>query len=415
MADATEALPRLRYRPELDGVRGIAILLVLSYHVRTTILTRPHPLPTGGYLAIDLFFPLSGMLITSLLVQEWQRRGAINLKTFYYRRIRRLLPTLTVVVAAHAVLTYIDGRNMHQELLGALLIFGDLANVAEAHKYLLAGIGSTWSLSVEEQFYLIWPVTLLVLLRCRVRLVWIRRLLLVVIAFLVVHVALHAIHGGYWWHLYHGSDLRFPEILLGCWVGTLPASTRWVGSRVRTAAAALLVLMIAVVSVQDRWLYEGGTVAFALLAAVVMAPTNGDPLVHRVLRWRPLVAIGEVSYSLYLWHELIDVAVWERTKTWAEFPRVLLAEALTALVATLCYFYVERRFRLTVPSKSLPGGRVEPVEPPTLAARPLPAASPAPPANAGAAPAVAPPLPARSRRILVVSDADEIPRLASPG
>ncbi|MHB8340949.1 MAG: acyltransferase family protein [Mycobacteriales bacterium] len=345
---------RLRYRPELDGLRGVGVMLVMVYHVRGAFLHSQDPWPLGGYLAVDTFFPLSGMLITGLLVLEWERHGRISLRAFYRRRIRRLLPALVTALAAHALFIAAIGLSLRHELAGLGLIIGDLANVAQSHGFLYGGLEQTWSLSIEEQFYLLWPPVLLLLLWLQVPRPAVRRAVLLAIAVISLHVAWHQQRGAWWWHLYHGSDMRFAEVLLGCWVGLLPRDTRWVGSRARTAAAVALCGLALTVVPESGWMYDGGTLLAAVLIAVMIAPVRdgaGPPALHRLLAWRPFVRTGEASYSLYLWHGVAFVVVAHYTPGWPLLLRVLLGFAATAVTASACYIFVEQRFR----EKTKPG------------------------------------------------------------
>src|ERR1700682_626933 len=152
---------RLGYRPELDGVRGISILLVLLLHF------TPKLMP-GGYFGVDIFFVLSGFLITSLLLQEWARKNSISLKDFYIRRALRLGPGLAVyllLVGAYACV-FLDKGNARGMYLGIVLTLSYISNWVMAFKpdFLPGLLAITWSLAVEEQFYLVWPLILSLLL-----------------------------------------------------------------------------------------------------------------------------------------------------------------------------------------------------------------------------------------------------------
>ena len=161
----SEAGPRLGYRPELDGVRAVAILLVVAFHA--------YGRPESGFLGVDIFFVLSGFLITALLVQEQNLTGAISLPHFYLRRALRLLPALVVAVLGYLVITTADftvGDTKWPQLADALEGSGYgiayVSNVVQAAGVEVPGaIGHLWSLATEEQFYLIWPFALVLLFR----------------------------------------------------------------------------------------------------------------------------------------------------------------------------------------------------------------------------------------------------------
>jgi peptidoglycan/LPS O-acetylase OafA/YrhL len=158
---------RLGYVPALDGLRGIAILLVLGYHVGWI---------PGGFLGVDVFFVLSGFLITTLLLEEWGQSGAIDLRAFYVRRVRRLLPALLVLLATLGMLAAFeaaDGRVGEGEAIASSITVCLLyvANIWRASGHFLTGpLTQMWTLAQEEQFYLLWPPLLLLGLRFRVRL-----------------------------------------------------------------------------------------------------------------------------------------------------------------------------------------------------------------------------------------------------
>src|SRR6266700_848849 len=148
----------LGYRRWLDGLRGLAILMVLAFHLGFV---------PGGFLGVDVFFVLSGFLITTLLAEEWQARGSISLKHFYLRRALRLLPALAVLLTVCALAKLLtrpwsETVAFGKEIVG---VAGYLANWPSLHGVPMRTLGYTWSLSVEEQFYLLWPILFLGMLR----------------------------------------------------------------------------------------------------------------------------------------------------------------------------------------------------------------------------------------------------------
>ena len=221
---------RLGYRPALDGLRAVAILLVIAYH---------DGLLEGGFVGVDVFFALSGFLITSLLVEEWRERGTIQLGRFYARRALRLAPALSVFVftvyaATHWLVPSMAGALEGRWALAALLY---LTNILTAYggEYPLGLVSICWSLAMEEQFYLLWPLLLRTALRARLS--WrVLALLLGALVFAcnVLRLGL-ARRGGEeaWLRIYFGPDTRADAILVGCllavlvaWRGVPPASAR---------------------------------------------------------------------------------------------------------------------------------------------------------------------------------------------
>jgi peptidoglycan/LPS O-acetylase OafA/YrhL len=337
---------RLGYRPALDGVRGIAILLVIGWHA--------YGKPSGGFLGVDLFFVLSGFLITSLLLQEWDLRGSISLPHFYFRRALRLLPALVVVVACYVLLSvaqYVHGNHDASEFREALggALFGVLyiSNIVQATGHLLpGGIGHLWSLATEEQFYLLWPLALYGALRCGAR----RRGLALglggVIALLFIHRLELVLRGVPQQRLYFGPDNSFDVILIGCLAGIwfnsgLPralaqSSVRRVGGWL---GLLVLTLMVAFSTLWQRPLYGGLLSLYAVAAALVLLSVvlESDSLIARSLSFRPLVFVGQISYGLYLWHAMILFGLG------SHLPRSVEI-ALAFALATASYYGVERSF-----------------------------------------------------------------------
>jgi len=223
----------------LDGVRGVAILTVLVYHLTWGIGRDPLDgslFPRGGYLGVDIFFVLSGFLITTLLIQEWDRTGGISLRHFYARRALRLLPALALVLVAAAVVAVVapavgyessflapETTEMRWSSIGVVLLYA--ANWASIYPpstgFTLGALGHTWSLAIEEQFYLVWPIALRFLLRRglgRRQIAALAGMGILVSAFVRALVWQST---GSWIRAYVGSDVRADALLTGCAVGLL--------------------------------------------------------------------------------------------------------------------------------------------------------------------------------------------------
>src|SRR4030042_5470516 len=217
LCDATPGL-KLGYRPELDGLRGISILLVYIHHLYS-------PLMPGGFFGVDVFFVLSGFLITSLLVQEWGRKGSISLKDFYIRRALRLMPALLllILITGGFALILLDKKGAIETYQGIWLTLAYASNWFIAFGYFTANnpLGITWSLAIEEQFYLTWPISLSLALRIKLG----RRWIICVLAFAVMIIPLHRRllieQGANIFRLYYSSDTRADALLVGCLAGLL--------------------------------------------------------------------------------------------------------------------------------------------------------------------------------------------------
>lgn len=297
---------RLGRVPALDGLRGVAILLVVIHHSGYEIPAL-HGWQRGGALGVDLFFVLSGFLITSLLLSEWNRGGRISLRAFYVRRARRLLPALVafvwffwlLVVIAHPAKA--PGETVRA--LARLSYFGNFLIV------FAGGLGTAfvhlWSLAQEEQFYLVWPPLLVFLLR---RNVSPRRLLMLVgVLILAVNVdRLVLVLLGIGEHrLWYAPDTHGDAILFGCaaaiiWTHKLVRPPRWAAGAAVLAAAPILVGF----RISHAAYYPAALPVFAaacslFLLAVVESP---ESRAARAMSFSPLRRVGKVSYGLYLWH-----------------------------------------------------------------------------------------------------------------
>ena len=334
-----------RYVPALDGLRGIAIALVVSYHA--------FGWPARGFLGVHLFFVLSGFLITTLLLQEWQRSGTISLRSFYRRRALRLFPALAALLVAYLGLHLIRsaaGSSEH-DLSTALHAVGYgafyVTNVVQAAGVVLpVPLNHLWSLAAEEQFYLLWPFLLVGALRFGVRPAVVEAGLLVGILLVALERVRLASDDASFARLYYGPDTTFDPILIGCLLGfwfVLDRAPRLLGAAGSLVAPALVVAAIPVLvlgpdwkPVQWSWVLPFGLACALVLWAVV---TGRAPRLERLLALRPLVALGRISYSLYLWHLLV---IWTGERQLGIPPALGLA--LAVVVAAASYRYVEQPF-----------------------------------------------------------------------
>ncbi len=345
----------LGYRPSLDGLRGVSILAVMSYHIG---------LIRGGFLGVDIFFVLSGFLITTLLTDECSRSGSISLGKFYMRRALRLLPVLVVLAIACDFATVVFARMYLPPEAFVPVVFGMayaslvvlfyVANWVMISGQTLWILGHTWSLSIEEQFYLLWPLCLLALLK------WIRHrgLILSFLAFgiaasLLWRISLVRAHAPVT-RVFFGLDTRFDELLVGCIVGVLASWGLLATSRrpqlLLAAGAAAGAAILAVLLWRAVWrepaMLQGGVTVAAVSAGMLIADMVARPSgwLARALGREPLVGIGRISYGLYLWHFPIvyGCGALAVDGTPPDFPRAALAIGLTFLVAVASYRWVER-------------------------------------------------------------------------
>ncbi|MSO78574.1 MAG: acyltransferase [Acidimicrobiia bacterium] len=350
---------RLRYLPALDGLRALAVGGVILYH--GGIAWAP-----GGFLGVDLFFVLSGYLITTLLLGEWRTDGSINLPAFWARRARRLLPALLLVLAAVALYAALIARpDELSKIRGDS--FATLGYVANWH-FIFGGdsyfaqfaapspLKHMWSLAIEEQFYLLWPLLVLGLLRLRqganrvFPMVTGGLLVMSVTAMFVLHQPGHDPS-----RVYYGTDTRAQSLLVGALLAMLlrrvPSPTRLSMQRALrgagVAAAIALACIWATVSDHSDALYRGGFLVEALLVSVVITSITQErsgPL-GALLSIAPLRWMGQVSYGLYLWHWPIFVVLSPERVGIDGYALFGLRLATTFAVATLSYYFVEMPIR----------------------------------------------------------------------
>jgi peptidoglycan/LPS O-acetylase OafA/YrhL len=309
----------LAYRPELDGIRALAILAVIAEHINVPSTTL------AGMVGVNLFFVLSGYLITGILVAERRETGGLNLRRFYERRVRRLFPALLAMLIATGVLMAIQGKLMGYIGPAAVSLFY-VSDIAKAAMYDLGYVGHTWSLAMEEQFYLLWPAILLFIPR--------RFLVPGVIAGIIGSIALQLIVVGAQDNVlaHFRPDVRADAILWGCLIALVPVKVpRWA---VIASGVALVALCLTFL-----WPYAIGL--SSVLSAVVVA---GAASVARPLSWRPLVRIGQISYGLYLWHAIPVGLLNDRTLAGDVFAMVAVV-AITFGLALASERWVERPFR----------------------------------------------------------------------
>ncbi|WP_203363555.1 acyltransferase family protein [Bacillus sp. REN10] len=303
-----------RYMSGLDGLRALAVLAVIFYHLEI-------PGMSGGMLGVTVFFVLSGYLITDLLMAEWERTQRINFKQFWIRRARRLLPAmLTMIVIVVAYVTLFDQAflvHLRGDVLAALLyvsnwwfIFEDVSYFDRFQPSLLTHF---WSLAVEEQFYLMWPVMIFLGLKyihkrhILLGVTVLGVLLSVLLMFLMYEPGMDPSR------VYYGTDTRAFSLLIGASLAMIWPS-RKLSAKVEEGprnfldvmgSLSLLVffLMVGFSSQYDTFLYRGGmvflSVATAIIVAVLAHPASR---LGELLSWKPLRWIGERSYGMYLWH-----------------------------------------------------------------------------------------------------------------
>lgn len=284
------------YRPWLDGVRAVAVLLVVAQH---TMGQLPVDL---GFTGVGIFFALSGYLITSLLLDEQALRGTVSLSRFYLRRAARLVPALVLVVVVCNTLFIASGDTA--PLKGSVAALTYTANYAEVLRGdFVRGYGPTWSLAVEEHFYILWPLVLLWVTRRHGLRAALQATLAVCIAALLWRTTLAGLHVRHSL-LSIGSLERADSLLYGC-AAAIAVRLGWRPSRGLAWGGLAAVACVPVVFSHDNYITEvisPAALALAATAAVVGLDYADVPSLRRLLSLRLPVAIGVFSYGIYLWH-----------------------------------------------------------------------------------------------------------------
>ena len=401
----TPARPKSRYIPALDGLRTLAVVAVVLYHLNLTWAQ-------GGLLGVTIFFVLSGYLITRLLLNEVAKTGRIDLKSFWIRRIRRLFPAVvTVVVVTCALCTIFNHvmlTKMRPDILPSLLFFNNWWQIAQDISYFNAlgdpsPLTHFWSLAIEEQFYLIWPPLLLAMVSMHVSKPNTRRVVLGLAAVSALAMMVLYNPAADPSRVYYGTDTRVFSLLLGAWMAFIPdrdlapvrlahrlgldrlasaakrgkpdknakgghgektdsaaetapaqpsALTRFWSSPASIDVLGVvglvgLAAMVALTNGYTAFQYRGGTLLCSILTLMVIAAcVQPQGLVARALAAEPLVWVGKRSYSIYLWHYPLlllmnPVANINDTPWWQYILQVLLVVA----VAECSYRFIETPFR----------------------------------------------------------------------
>ncbi len=308
---------KIGYIPELDGIRGAAILAVMFFHAG-------EPFFKGGFIGVDVFFVLSGFLITSLIINEYDDLSSLSLKNFYMRRLLRLGPALFLLLSVFTLLSFFflskeEAQSNFTESIIALFYMSNWVRAFAIHPsdYL----GHTWSLSIEEQFYILWPLTLLALLR-RFNNRWHVAFAAFIIAILAWVLRVYLLeNGSSFERLYNGLDTRADALMTGCTLGIIVSSGLLKNKMLPVLSIMLSVLspfaifFLAFICTTMSWknpqLYYWIFFAVEMSTAIIILHilVNKNTLVHKLFSMKWIVWTGSISYGLYLWHYLVYEAM----------------------------------------------------------------------------------------------------------
>jgi len=355
------AIKKNRYIPGLDGIRALAVFVVIAYHL-------DFEWASGGFLGVGIFFVLSGYLITDLLIMEWVNTGKVNVRYFWIKRVRRLLPGQILVLIVVAVWLLLVNFSRLETLLGDLLasffyvtnwwfIFNDVgyfANFGEPSPLL-----HFWSLAIEEQFYLVWPILLLLGLRFVPN----RKLL---IGFILVGTLASALGMAYLYQpglmdtsrVYFGTDTRAFALLIGATLAFCLPSKMFEGRAANNQylpisldivggiSFAILFWLIWQTNQYEAFLYRGGMVLQCIASAVVVAAAvHPSTWITRILGCRMFQWLGVRSYGIYIWHYPVIVLFFPLSDGENSILHILIQIGITLLIASISWRFIEQPIR----------------------------------------------------------------------
>ena len=354
-----------KYLPSIDSLRALAVLAVIIYHVDVNYLP-------GGFLGVDLFFVLSGYLISSLIIKEYRKTGSLNLYNFYIRRARRLLPAVYFMITVGLVVMVLFNevllRKSHLDAIFGYIYSSNWWYIFHKLDYFdsfgaQSPFKHLWSLAIEEQFYMIFPLLFLLVNRkkkskdgtFKLNKNFLYVVLGLILVSLIAHILLFDINNIS--RIYFGTDTRAFSLLVGV-VGAIlypmerlhtkvTPQQNLIYSVISLVSIATLITVMIYTSEYNTWLYRGGFLLVAILGLIVIISSGKQHTVMaRLLSFKPVVFIGKISYSLYLWHFpilVLTTPVAEIGNTNIYF--VILRVILTFVVAIVSYVFVETPIR----------------------------------------------------------------------
>ena len=354
-----------KYLPSIDSLRALAVLAVIIYHVDVNYLP-------GGFLGVDLFFVLSGYLISSLIIKEFRKTGTVNLYNFYIRRARRLLPAVYFMITVGLVVMVLFNevllRKSHLDAIFGYIYSSNWWYIFHKLDYFdsfgaQSPFKHLWSLAIEEQFYMIFPLLFLLVNgkkkskdgTYKLNKNFLYVVLGLILVSLIAHILLFDINNIS--RIYFGTDTRAFSLLVGV-VGAILYPMERLHSKVTpqqnmiysilslVSIAGLITVMI-YTSEYNTWLYRGGFLLVAILGLIVIISSGKQhTLMSKLLSFKPIVFIGKISYSLYLWH--FPVLVLTTPVSEIGNPNiffVILRIILTFILAIMSYVFVETPIR----------------------------------------------------------------------
>lgn len=347
-----------KYLPGLDGIRAIAVIAIIIFHL------NPKWLP-GGFLGVDTFFVISGYLIAMLLINEYEKTGTINILQFWIRRMKRLFPpVLFMILIVIQYIIFFDQSLLYQlkkDVIAALLYISNWWYIFDGLSYFESfearPLEHLWSLAIEEQFYLLFPLILILMLNK-----WSKKniLLLFFVVSILSAILMSTLYdpAANVSRIYFGTDTRLQTLLLGVMCAFI-----WPAFKLKRDAPRILVVIIDFLgfiglivlmysiyklSEHSAFLFNGGFYVLGIFTVlIIMAAVHPSSIMSRLLGIKPLTVIGKYSYSLYLWHYPVIVLM-QKHFVQGQVPIYIHISSviLTIVLAVFSYKLIERPYRL---------------------------------------------------------------------
>ena len=341
-----------RYHPALDGLRAVAVICVVLFHAGAT--SAVSGLAPGGFIGVSVFFTLSGYLVTTVLLREIAHSGGLDVRRFWARRIRRLAPASLTVVAGAVVLAplFWTGFRWADAAAGAfgytnwyVIISGE----SQLLRTIVGPLGPFWSLAVEEQFYVLMTVAVLISIRTKRP---VRTLSIMAAAGWVGSLLVQLLVSGPLYRLEFGTDSRGAELLAGCGLALVlhvrPEALRHSASWLVPAGIVGFVAMLALVATIDYdppWLLRGGYAAVSVVSAVLVASLLLPGPLTWLLAQTPFVAVGQMSYSWYVIHWPIILMMTSDRMGIDGWPLLVAKVVASSLAAAVLHLAIEQPLR----------------------------------------------------------------------
>lgn len=346
--------------PALDGIRGVAVMLVFISHFhwilsKKTGYSQVTPWKfinrtfEAGFLGVDIFFVLSGFLITSLLLKDHANKQPGMVGRFYKRRALRLLPALYALLIVDFFVAWLESARMDFQwrTTWRALLYLNNWNVVWNFRGSRKDLGHLWSLGIEEQFYIVWPAVVLLMLALKLH----HQIIITVLSLAIAAIVVHRINlwndDIYWLFIYIRTDTRVDSLLVGALFAYVYRHYR-VPSQVLNWAATLCFAALMYIKYEldaSPFIMKTGFTVIAVLAGIIiLAGAEGAWFANRVLISRPLTIIGKVSYGLYLWHLPVFLILGRHVTSGPKPLRILAGIIVASVVTVISWFFIEKPF-----------------------------------------------------------------------